>query len=443
MSLKIKPFKNPWRMSLFMRLALVWPLSLFTGHSIQAVIFNLTYNKEQIARTDYYLAKDLTILISQLEASGPDEKQRWLKQMARDNYYYALNSDAARPVLNPDAIASKSLSHLQSEIGSAYPLHLSAAQQPNEAYRVQLQLKNGATLTAIIKKIPSAFRWLNAFIFFLQMAAIVLFTWVAVKLATRTLARLATAAESLGTSLHCQPIPEDGPSEVARAAAAFNAMQAQIKNHLAERVQILASISHDLQTPITRMRLRADLMEDTEQQNKWLRDLSAMQLLVEEGITYARSAQTTTEALCRVDGDALLDSLICDYGDAGQTVRISGEIGKILVTRPNALKRIIINLLDNALKFANEAEINITHPSTGMLAISVLDRGPGIPEDELTTVLQPFYRVENSRNRNTGGTGLGLAIAQQLSHALDGSLQLNNREGGGLAAELIFPEDLS
>ncbi|HEY6530134.1 MAG TPA: HAMP domain-containing sensor histidine kinase [Cellvibrionaceae bacterium] len=443
MTITPKAFKKPWRMSLFMRLAMVWPLALFTGHSIQGAVFALVYDQQQIGRTDFNLAKDLIILLPQLENSSGESRQRWIKQMARYNYYFALNSEITSPTGSPNEIAGKTLAHVKSEIGTNYSLSASAAEQPSEAFRLHLRLKDGTPVTAIVTKSPSAFQWLNGLIFFLQMAAMILFTWIAVKLATLPLERLASAAESLGTSLDCKPIPEEGPSEVARAAAAFNAMQEQIKNHLAERVQILASISHDLQTPITRMRLRADLMDDTDQQNKWLADLNAMQILVEEGITYARSAQKTRETLRRLDADALLDSLMCDYMDAGQQVNINGKVGEILFTRAHALKRIIINLLDNALKFSGAAQINISHPDVGMLEISVLDRGPGIPEHELATVLQPFYRVENSRNRNTGGTGLGLAIAHQLSQALDGSLQLKNRAGGGLKAVLLFPKHLT
>lgn len=439
------PLQKPkpvWRMSLFMRLALLWPLCLFVGHAIQAIIFTLAYDKEQIDRTDYYLAKDLSILISQVENTVEPNKQRWVQQMARDYYYFTLDDTTTTPLLNPHKPARKSQAYIQREIGNSYSLQLAAAQGPTERFRFQLKLKDGTRLVIIVNKIPSAFRWLGALIFSLQMAAIVIFTWIAVKLATRPLDQLATAAEALGSELECTPIPEDGPKEVARAAAAFNAMQAQIKHHLSERMQILASIAHDLQTPITRMRLRAELMDNSEQQHKWLADLNAMQVLVEEGITYARSAQKSCEPICRVDVDALLDSLVCDYADAGQTVSVRGEVGEILSTRPNALKRIITNLVDNALKFAGAAEIDITHCDGNRLKISVLDRGPGIAQHELTAVLQPFYRVEHSRNRDSGGTGLGLAIASQLALALNGQLQLHNRSGDGLEATLVFPKNI-
>jgi signal transduction histidine kinase len=316
---------------------------------------------------------------------------------------------------------------------------ISAGQTADERSRLYFTLQDGTIIAAIINKVIWPIDWGGGIVFALQVMAVIAFTWLAVKQATRPLLRLAEAAEILGASLHCEPLPEDGPSEVARAATAFNAMQRQIKDHLAERVQILAAISHDLQTPITRMRLRADLMDSGSLQDKFQSDLDAMQAMVEEGITYARSAQRTTEKICRVDVDALLDSMVCDYVDAHHSVRLSGEIGMILSTRPNTLKRIIINLLDNALKFADEVEMQITRTSPDLISVSVLDRGPGIPENEMAAVLQPFYRVENSRNRNTGGTGLGLAIAQQLARALNGSITLANREGGGLEAKLIFP----
>jgi len=437
--------KKCWPTSLYGRLALVWLVVLITGHAIQNVYGYLAVYDDQVARNDYYLVKDLAILLPQLEEATPIARQTLIKQMERQGYRYELNNTLAESheTLKQNNRSSLGLKLINVEFGNTYKPRLSAILSPQEDYRIQLNLRDKTPLTVIVNKTIWPVRWGAGVVFFLQIFAIVTFTWLAVKQSTRPLSRLAEAAETLGISLDCKPIAEDGPSEVARAAVAFNRMQAQIKDHLAERMQILASISHDLQTPITRMRLRAELMENDDQQKKWLSDLNAMQILVEEGITYARSAQKTTEAICRVDVDALLDSIVCDYSDAGQQVSISGEVGQITQTRPYALKRIITNLLDNALKFATDVEIQITHPSPTLLAVSVLDRGPGIPEHELEAVMQPFYRLETSRNRNTGGTGLGLAIAQQLSRALQGTIKLSNREGGGLEVKLVFSENLS
>ncbi len=443
-----KKTKNIWPKSLFSRLAFVWILALLVGHLIGNVYGYIAVYDDQIARTDYYLTKDLSVLLPILDSATPAERSDWLKKMQRLAYRYELTDSFASssssslttvPLTTFVQRGHALVAPLKEELTRSYSAKSSAGQTPDEARRMYFRLKDGSGLIAIVNKPIWPIDWGGGVVFALQILAVVTFTWVAVKQATRPLLRLAEAAEVLGSSLHCEAIPEDGPSEVARAAVAFNAMQAQIKDHLAERVQILAAISHDLQTPITRMRLRAELMDSGSLQEKFQGDLDAMQVLVEEGITYARSAQRTTEEICRMDVDALLDSLVCDYVDAHHSVRLNGEIGMILSTRPNTLKRIIINLLDNALKFADEVEIQVTLASPEMISVSVLDRGPGIPESELAAVLQPFYRVENSRNRNTGGTGLGLAIAQQLARALQGTITLVNRDGGGLEARLIFP----
>ncbi len=436
--------KELWPNSLFARLALVWLLALLVGHLIQNVYGYISVYDDQIARTDYYLSKDLGILLPLLESASPAERAIWVKKMARRSYKYALPTrpDSTRS-FQENAYSSRKkrvLARINEELHLRYKVNSVATQTPDEAMRLQLRLADGTPLTISIFKAVWPIDWWGGVVFSLQVLSVIVFTWLAVRQATRPLLRLAQAAEALGSSLKCEPIPEDGPSEVARAAAAFNAMRRQIEDHLAERVQILASISHDLQTPITRMRLRTELMESGVLQEKLQNDLLAMQALVEEGIGYARSAQRVSEEVCRVDVDALLDSLVCDYVDANLAVRLSGEIGKILSTRPNTLKRIVTNLLDNALKFADEVEIEITQSSPESYSIAVLDRGPGIPESELISVLQPFYRVENSRNRGTGGTGLGLAIAQQLTNALQASITLSNRDGGGLEAKLIFSE---
>ena len=147
---------------------------------------------------------------------------------------------------------------------------------------------------------------------------------------------------------------------------------------------------------------------------------------------------SAAEPECRIDLDAFLDSLVCDYQDSGQAVSLNGSTAAVINTRPHALRRILTNLTDNALKFGGSAELTVQNTESG-IQLQVLDHGPGIPEAELEQVLQPFYRVESSRNRETGGTGLGLAIAQQLSQALGGRLSLNNRIEGGLCVTVEFP----
>ncbi len=232
-------------------------------------------------------------------------------------------------------------------------------------------------------------------------------------------------------------LSETGPTEVAYAATAFNAMRDRIAQYLEERVQILAAISHDLQTPITRMKLRAEMAEDSIDRDKLVQDLGEVERLVKEGVAYARSAHGNHEQASRIDLASFIESLAYDYQDTGKAVTIE-ELGDgAIVTRPHALRRILTNLIDNALKFAGSAEIEVQRQESAVF-IRVLDRGPGIPNSQLQAVLQPFFRLEQSRNRETGGTGLGLAIAQQLATAIGATLTLRNRVGGGLVAEIAL-----
>jgi signal transduction histidine kinase len=230
-------------------------------------------------------------------------------------------------------------------------------------------------------------------------------------------------------------LAEDGPAEMAGAAHAFNSMQRRMAGHMAERVEILAAISHDLQTPITRMRLRTESMDSTKDRIRFLQDLDAMSALVREGVTYGRALHGTAETPRRIDARALLESLVADYEDSGQDVILEGRFDEPIVTLPNALRRILMNLVDNALKFASTARIRV-QVDTDRLVIAVLDNGPGISPDQLEAVFKPFYRGERGIDPNIGGSGLGLAIARQLAVAMGAELSLFNRAEGGLEARL-------
>jgi len=269
----------------------------------------------------------------------------------------------------------------------------------------------------------------------IQLAVLLFCTWLAVRLAIGPLTRLVQAVDTLDPDKPGVLLDESGPREVQYAAVAFNALQARIAAYLKERMQLLAAISHDLQTPITRMKLRVEVMDDGVEKDKLWHDLDAMEHLVREGVAYARSMDINTEAPCRINLDAFLDSVVFDYQDSGAQVERNGSTGSLLETRPHALRRVLVNLVDNALKFAGKAQLEVSR-ERGKTLIRVLDEGPGIPAEELDEVLKPFYRVESSRNRSTGGTGLGLAIAQQLTQAMGGRLTLSNRKSGGLCAQI-------
>jgi signal transduction histidine kinase len=424
--------------SLFARLALILCVGLALA---QALSFWLTMTERNHATSNMMMGnieREVTSSVALLDYLPIAERPKWLARLARRNYEFVLGPGITG--VAPDALLSARVAQsIADGIGTTYPLTANAVPGDGEHFQVHLRLSDGMPLTIDVRPVAGLplSPWLPL-VLVLQLAVLGCCCWLAVRLVTRPLHQLAQAADALGPDLKAARLSEDGPSEVSRAAKAFNAMQDRIAIYMTERIQILAAISHDLQTPITRMRLRIDVMDDSEPHTKLQQDLQEMETLVKEGVTYARTLHGAAEVPCRIDPDALFDSLVCDYVDAGQEVRLEGSIGSALVTRPQALRRILCNLVDNALKYAGTAEIAVSALLDGQVKISVFDRGPGIPAEALEAVFEPFYRLEASRNRHTGGTGLGLAIARQLTLAMNATLSLHARDGGGLEARLML-----
>ncbi len=380
---------------------------------------------------------DIASSVAILNRLPAAERAAWLERLERPNYRFTL----AGHVEGTPPQAAPLREFTDAIVLALRPFKVTQLAQlasARETVMLQVRLDDGSDLFVRARRVPMPVSGWVVWALLLQLAVLAACAWLAVRLVTRPLAELAAAADQLGPDLRRVTLHGGGPTEVARAAQAFNAMQRRIAGYMDERVEILAAISHDLQTPITRMRLRTDLMEGHEERDKLRHDLDAMQHLVREGLTYARSLHGEAEASRRLDVGALLESLVADYQDTGQNVRLEGEAGAPLATRPQALRRILTNLIDNAVKFGGDALVHVA-VSQHRLLIAVIDHGPGIPPDQLDAVLKPFYRVENSRNRSTGGTGLGLAIAHQLAMAMGAELSLHNRPEGGLEARLVLP----
>jgi len=427
-----------WPQSLVARVVLILVVALACS---QTLAFWLTRMERDKATTDImmgYIEREVVSSVALLDNLPPEKRAEWLPRLARRSYDFILGPGitGAPPDKQLSAMIAR---YIADGIGKSYPLTANAVPGSRERLQVHLQLSDGSPLTIDIRPMHGAplSDWLPVLLG-VQLLVLALCFWFAVRIAARPLHQLAEAADALGPDLQPVRMPEDGPSEVARAARAFNAMQDRIAGYIAERVQILAAISHDLQTPITRMRLRVDMMDDEAQQPKLQQDLQEMENLVKEGVAYARSMHATSEEPRLIDPDALIDTLVFDYLDEGRDVKLQGRAGAALMTRPQALRRILGNLVDNALKYGGNAEIEVGRLQAGVLEIRVMDRGPGIPEDMLEAVFEPFRRLEESRNRQTGGTGLGLAIARQLAQAMDATLTLHPRDGGGLEARLLL-----
>jgi signal transduction histidine kinase len=307
------------------------------------------------------------------------------------------------------------------------------------AFAVSTQLVDGtwASFEHGLGGEPFAWPWRLLLTLAVLLASVIALALLAVRWLTRPLAVLATAADELGRDIHRPPLTEDGPAEVRRAAAAFNTMQTRLQAHLREREQMLAAVSHDLRTPITRLRLRAELIEDEALRAKFARDLAEMEAMTSAALDFLRGARAD-EPVQPVDVLALLESLQADMEETGHEVSVQGGTRVPYPAHPLALKRCLVNLIENAVKYGERAAVTV-EDDAAQLRITIADEGPGIPEGQLERVFEPFYRLEASRSRDTGGVGLGLSVARDIARAHGGELTLRNRAGGGLEAILTLP----
>jgi signal transduction histidine kinase len=268
--------------------------------------------------------------------------------------------------------------------------------------------------------------------------ALVIFAIVAARQLTRPIHTFIAAAERLGNDVNAPPIPEKGSHELRRVTRVFNTMQGQLQRYVEDRTRMLAAISHDLRTSLTRLRLRTQFIDDPIQQRKAEQDLEQMDAMLASTLAFARddAAQETPVLL---DLAGLLQTLCDDFTDMGETVSYAGPDNFTLRCRPMVLERAVSNVLSNAVGYGGNAAVSLL-PGEHGCDICIDDNGPGIPESDLAGVFDPFVRLEPSRNRSTGGTGLGLSIARSVIRSHGGDVTLENRPGGGLRATLHLAE---
>jgi signal transduction histidine kinase len=314
--------------------------------------------------------------------------------------------------------------------------------EPREAFAfdVTVQLGTGEWVRFELREPRRIARWPMRLLTSIAEFTLVMLvlSFIAVRWVTRPLKTLAEAADRLGADISQPPLPESGPLEVRRAARAFNSMQERLSRYVRTRTAILAAMSHDLKTPITRLRLRAELLEDSDLRERFVRDLSEMDHMVGTTLDYMRGLDDH-ESLRAIDVASLVAALQADAEELGHAVRVEGEAQAApFHGKAEGLRRILQNLLDNALRYGRDVSLHIDDNGNA-LAFYVRDRGPGIPESELERVFEPFFRLEGSRNLGTGGTGLGLSIARNIAQSMGGEVSLRNREGGGLEARVVLP----
>jgi signal transduction histidine kinase len=426
-----------WPRTLGARLFLILLTGLIIAHALS--LSALLLERYMTAKTMmlHTLESDVATSIAILDRLPANERADWVARLDRGTYRFVLGRGLAG-IPDMSERGAEIAAKIREAAGRRYPVTVESIPGDGKRLQAHVTLSDGSPLTIDVNPalMPLA-HWLP-YVLAAQLALLILCCWFAVRLAIRPLVDFANAADALDPNKKAPRLSESGPREVAHAATAFNKMRDRIADYLEERVQILAAISHDLQTPITRMKLRAELADEGESKEKLLQDLSQIEQLVREGIAYARSAHGTAEKFSKMDVDSFLQSLVYDYQDVGSAVSLTGTTKAQITSKPHALRRILGNLIDNALKFGRSAAVSVEKKADDDILIMVRDNGPGIPEGELQAVLQPFYRVERSRSRDTGGTGLGLAIAHQLATAIGGSLTLSNHPDGGLVATVLL-----
>lgn len=460
-----------WPDSLVGRTLVVLLVGLLLSHLVALLIYSGNRLDTLVNVSGRVAGERVASVIQLVEEVPPNERQRLLR---------ALDVPGLRAVWGPDALVQEQaddplaervrevlkhrLDRLEVRValgrpergsgfgrnrpgppdgmGPSMPMHWQRVWQGgplNEVVRVSVQLADGSWLNFVAPLDIAEPLWRPRFVLSLTVMAVlvaVLGGW-ALRRATRPFATFAAAAERLGVDVGAPPLPETGPREVRGAAHAFNVMQARLRRFVEDRTQMLAAISHDLRTPITRMRLRAEFVEDDEQRDKMLADLAEMEAMIAATLAFARD-DATAEPRRRMDLATLLRALADDFAALGKDVAFDGPERLAVDGRPAALKRAFANLIDNAVKYGSRARIRLA-AGEGETLVDVEDDGPGIPEAEHERVFAPFTRLDASRNRETGGSGLGLSVARSIVRGHGGDITLRNRPEGGLTVRVMVP----
>jgi signal transduction histidine kinase len=453
--------------SLFGQTLLILLAGLIVSHVAGSWIY--TADREQAVRAvgGFATAQRIANLTRLVQDTPRESRPRIVAALSDQNFRVSLSSQPiAMETINDDAPASRAIKEFlvdQLSLGSAREPRVSASTDGGPPFGPWHMMGHGPMMRGFggfagFRDLQVAIpltdgQWLSfatalpaggpAFSvqFLLSMgimATIILAVSVwAVRRVTAPLASLSTAAERLGRNVNAPPLPETGTTETRRAARAFNDMQTRLHNLIENRTRLLAAISHDLRTPLTLLRLRAETVENVQERDKMLSTIAEMDSMIGATLQFVRG-ESADEPRRPTDLTSLLESVVNDMRDAGLAVRMQPADPIVYECQPAALKRTVRNLLDNAIKYGKSGTVAIRRLSQA-IEITVDDEGPGLPQQELTRVLEPFYRIDESRSHETGGVGLGLAIAQSIVQAHGGTLSLSNRPTGGLRAGIALP----
>jgi signal transduction histidine kinase len=430
----VRQDRSPYASSRFILVAVVTHrnLMMLSGEiamTIRAAASVLRPERQQVVAIAATAAPDMRIA---LDASAPPEAEasvdynldrlRKLVQIQLEELSPPIVVSARRPPVQTDRSSDRDQSGSASE----------------EEAVLEAALPDGQRITFTIPGLPSfgGGYVLPIFLASLVSAALLIAFWTARRLA-RPIREFAGAAERLGVDLTAAPLAVCGPQELRTTIEVFNLMQDRLRRFLEDRTQMLAAISHDLRAPLARLRLRAEFVEDEEQQRKMFGELATMNAMIDSTLAFARDV-TRQEPRKLVDLSVLVEDVCEDGTDAGGTALYRGPRGIAVVCRPSDIRRAITNVVDNAVKYGGSAQVDILREGKRVVIV-INDDGPGIPLKEQERVFAPFYRLEPSRDPGNGGVGLGLSVARTIAREHGGDVTLANGADGGLRVRLELP----
>ncbi len=332
----------------------------------------------------------------------------------------------------------KDVANLSPEMSQMHE-NMMAIQMASVEMEISIALQDGNWLNVSTRfhRPPIQWPWVSTILFALATLIITSIIWIALSRLTGPLRKLADSAENLGRGEPVPELPTQGPEELRRLTTAFNNMQVRLTRFVSERTRLLAALGHDLRSPLTAMRVRAEMVEDTETRERLAAIIAEMQEMVDSTLSFARGMVTSEESQS-VDMYDFLDELTADLVAVGSAVNLDAQPGMNVRIKPVAMRRALRNVIENAIRYGQRADVKAEIVGN-VVRITISDNGEGIPEADLERVFDPFVRIEKSRSLETGGTGLGLSIARTVIHAHGGEIKLSNNQQGGLQVEVVIP----
>lgn len=437
-----------WPSGLAAQIAACVVLALFVSQLLTAALAIFLEPPRRPPVPPWEAAVRAATIIRALDATSAEDRAGLASALADTDLVLSIEPHASfEPIAEPSE--TRPFRHdLEVQLAHSFPLQLALDDAPPSSGRLSIraELRDGA-IAHIETTAPHAPRGfvtfeVARFLFYLPFLTIVIATltlW-ATRRVTAPLRAFSEAAETLGKERSAPPLPERGPAELQRAARSFNRMQEQVKRFLDARTKALTAVSHDLRTPITRLRLRVEAaVEDAEERRRMLRDLDRMDAMVASALSFLRDDHRN-EPVASVDISSLLQAVCDEFAEIGSDVTYTGVANYPLRCRPDLLRRAVTNLVENATKYASRTTVTLTRDGSGSAIIQVDDDGPGIPDPDKDRAFDPFFRLDPERGTEAGGFGLGLSIAKTIFELHDGEMRLIDLQPTGLRVEVTLPE---